>query len=453
MFTQFVNYIQKNVGTTAVTLVTVPANNQLAVNQLNCANVTSLAVTCSVTVTRSGVAIFILRNATVPAGGSLICVGESQKIVLMAGDVLQVQSSTATSIDCVVSGVLNDFNRTATVPTVVSGSNATIAVAPSATTIGEGGTVTFTVTTNLPNGSVVYWENVGTTNAQDFTDDLNQGAVAVSGGSASFTRTLRSNVAGDAGVGEGNETVVMIVGTTPRFLGGGALAASSTVTVLDNPVTDGLVMLLDAGNPSSYPGSGTTWTDLSGNGNNLTMVGSLTFSAGSFVSTANLSNYFIRNPFNHPTTAVTTEMWCRFNTGSSLDGVWSYAVSTVDNHNLVYDQSNLAIYGPTATSVPSGINVANNTWRQIVRTSDRATGEELLYIDGLLAFSTNISPGTNFISGGSLILGQEQDAVGGALDAGQALEGSYSIFRLYNRVLSAGEVQANFNASRGRFGI
>jgi hypothetical protein len=32
-------------------------------------------------------------------------------------------------------------------------------------------------------------------------------------------------------------------------------------------VTDGLVLALDAGNPKSYPGSGTAWTDLSGNGN------------------------------------------------------------------------------------------------------------------------------------------------------------------------------------------
>ena len=36
-------------------------------------------------------------------------------------------------------------------------------------------------------------------------------------------------------------------------------------------VTDGLVLALDAGNTKSYPGSGTTWTDLSGQGNNGTL--------------------------------------------------------------------------------------------------------------------------------------------------------------------------------------
>ena len=36
-------------------------------------------------------------------------------------------------------------------------------------------------------------------------------------------------------------------------------------------VTDGLTLLLDAGSENSYPGSGTTWTDLSGNGYDATL--------------------------------------------------------------------------------------------------------------------------------------------------------------------------------------
>jgi hypothetical protein len=44
-------------------------------------------------------------------------------------------------------------------------------------------------------------------------------------------------------------------------------------------VTSGLVLCLDAANPKSYPGSGTTWTDLSGNGNNGTLVNGPTYSS------------------------------------------------------------------------------------------------------------------------------------------------------------------------------
>lgn len=48
-------------------------------------------------------------------------------------------------------------------------------------------------------------------------------------------------------------------------------------------VTDGLVLALDAANPLSYPGSGTTWRDLSGNGNNGTLVNGPTFDIGNGV--------------------------------------------------------------------------------------------------------------------------------------------------------------------------
>jgi len=45
-------------------------------------------------------------------------------------------------------------------------------------------------------------------------------------------------------------------------------------------VTDGLVFAVDAANYESYPGSGTTWSDLSGNGNNGTLTNGPTFDSG-----------------------------------------------------------------------------------------------------------------------------------------------------------------------------
>lgn len=216
--------------------------------------------------------------------------------------------------------------------------------------------------------------------------------------------------------------------------------------------TNGLILCLDPGNTKSYPGSGNTWSDLSGNGNNLTMQGTLSFSSGAFTSTATISNYWGINPFNHPTTAVTVEMWALANSGSSSDGFWSYASTASDNNNLLYDQTNLGIYGPTGF-VATNISIADGVWRQLVRTSNRTSGAEILYINGQSVFSTTVLSGTNFTAGGSLILGQEQDSVGGSLDPNQALEGKYAIFRMYNRVLSAAEVSQNFQALRGRFGI
>ena len=219
-------------------------------------------------------------------------------------------------------------------------------------------------------------------------------------------------------------------------------------------VEDGLVLCLDAANLKSYPGSGVTWRDLSGNDNHFSMVGTLSFASGAFTSTASTSNYFIRNPFNHPTTAVTAEMWCLPNIGSFNDGLWSYASSATDNNQLLFNQSNLTIYGPVNDSGEiSNINIVDGKWKQIILTSNRSTGSAILYVDGEPKFTTTKYAGTNFTSGGSMVLGQDQDSVGGGLDANQAFEGKYSIFRIYNRVLSPSEILQNFNALRGRYNL
>jgi hypothetical protein len=54
----------------------------------------------------------------------------------------------------------------------------------------------------------------------------------------------------------------------------------STVEGGGNIITDGLVLLLDAANSKSYPGTGTTWTDLSRSGNNGTLINGPTFNSG-----------------------------------------------------------------------------------------------------------------------------------------------------------------------------
>jgi len=67
------------------------------------ANTTTNTVTAYVTLTSGGTTVFLVRNASVPAGGSLVPVGGVQKVVVEAGDVIQVQSSAATSLDVIVS--------------------------------------------------------------------------------------------------------------------------------------------------------------------------------------------------------------------------------------------------------------------------------------------------------------------------------------------------------------
>lgn len=104
--TTFTSYMNKNVGTAAATVVTAAAGAQTNIIGMSCANITNTAVTVSVYITRAAVDYYIVKDATVPQGGSLVPVGGDQKIVLNASDALKVVSSAATSIDVITSALV-----------------------------------------------------------------------------------------------------------------------------------------------------------------------------------------------------------------------------------------------------------------------------------------------------------------------------------------------------------
>jgi hypothetical protein len=225
-----------------------------------------------------------------------------------------------------------------------------------------------------------------------------------------------------------------------------------------NIITNGLVMLVDAGSYRSYPGSGVTWYDLSRNGNNFTINGSPTFTSSnpSFfnLSASQTSKYFIENPFSHPNGDVTYECWVKFGSTTLTGALLSYAVSGNDNNSLLFfDSGTLNFYGPTG-SVASSWTIPNTTtWYQIVRTRVATSGAEILYINGTSTYTTTLAAATNFTSGGSLVIGQEQDSVGGGFDSAQCFIGDISVVKIYNRTLTSLEVIQNYNAHKKRFGL
>ena len=106
MANTFTSYVNKNVGTSAATVVTVGASTQTTVIGMSAANTTSSPVTVDAYITRSAVDYYLVKGATVPVGSSLVIVGGDQKVVMGSSDALKVVSSAATSID-VVTSVLN----------------------------------------------------------------------------------------------------------------------------------------------------------------------------------------------------------------------------------------------------------------------------------------------------------------------------------------------------------
>jgi hypothetical protein len=106
MANTFTRYLNKDVGTSAATVVTVGVSTQTTIIGLSLANTTTSPITVSAFITVSAVDYYLIRNATVPVGGTLVVVGGDQKTVLVTGDALKVISSAATSAD-VITSVLN----------------------------------------------------------------------------------------------------------------------------------------------------------------------------------------------------------------------------------------------------------------------------------------------------------------------------------------------------------
>lgn len=97
----FKNYPSAAVGTSAATIVTATAST--TVIGMTIANILATPITVSVYVTTGGSNYYIVKDATVPAGGALVPIGGDQKLALAIGDALKVVSSDASSADVIVS--------------------------------------------------------------------------------------------------------------------------------------------------------------------------------------------------------------------------------------------------------------------------------------------------------------------------------------------------------------
>jgi hypothetical protein len=222
---------------------------------------------------------------------------------------------------------------------------------------------------------------------------------------------------------------------------------------------NGLILHLDAANVKSYLGSGTTWTDLSGNGNNGTLTNGPTFSSNNlgsivFDGTNDYVNVSYNSILNTPNGA-TYEMWIKptvATTGPFLNRGTSDSGATPDNPRFValstgalyFDWSSpgVDVYLQTATGV-----VTMGSWNQVIGLAT-PSAQLRTFVNGV---ETSYSTRVNSLS--STLPNTATSLEIGAATYYQFFNGSISIVRLYNRVLSATEILQNYNATKSRFGL
>lgn len=214
-------------------------------------------------------------------------------------------------------------------------------------------------------------------------------------------------------------------------------SSSSTVgnfVVLQKPniVKDGLILHLDAGNKDSYPGTGTTWYDLSGNRNNFTISSGLTFSNSdnTFTLTSTADNttntgMYKHNPSEQPSTSTiiyfikTTDVQSLFLKGISTN--WYLGAYRSGNKEYYSNCGTPVFYMDTVEKSNIYDYIRDGNWHML----------EFKNVD----ISTWTQWEFNNYSG---------------YDFGN---GNLSIFLIYNRALSSAESLQNFNALRGRFNL
>ena len=223
-------------------------------------------------------------------------------------------------------------------------------------------------------------------------------------------------------------------------------------------VTSGLVMLLDAGDTASYPGSGTTWTDTIGS-KEFTLFNGPTYNSanGGYINfVAASSQYGYATSFGSALTQYTVEVWHKFDgtlTGAApvLFGEGRGTYSNFMMGTTAGRTAPLKIQGgfwngawQQGTTDPGDYFQPANGWYQFVNTYDGA--QIKFYANNTLRITKTPSNFTIASSGLGLNIMRRQDAF-------NYWGGGMSIIRVYNRALSAVEIEQNWTANRSRFSI
>ena len=238
----------------------------------------------------------------------------------------------------------------------------------------------------------------------------------------------------------------------------------------DNIVTDNMVVYLDAGNNSSYSGSGTTWNDISGNGNNFTLVNGPTYSSSD-------GGAIVFDGTNDAAVSALNQAFFQFGTGDYSYGLWvkldtqgsssfaavlsSGAGSETGSWQIDLFLTNKfrhRLRTPSGTEELATNTISNftNNWYYIFAVNDRSEDELKIYVNGTLNATGS---GTNY---GSINVGNfssptdVKNVFNVATNRNQDsfIDGSVGQVHVYKgKALTASEVLQNYNASKSRYGL
>lgn len=219
--------------------------------------------------------------------------------------------------------------------------------------------------------------------------------------------------------------------------------------------TNGLVFCVDAADKNSYPGSGTTWSDVSGTDNTGILTNSPTFSS------TNMGNFIFDGADDYVITTsqlgisgVTSrsfECWIYIsnNVSKNIMGCGDNGLLNLFDTIVWYTSPYLQVIGhyyggdnDTISTLPSRNTLNINQWNQIVHLYDGTNAS--IYTNGVFSNSKSFTLNT---TNSTLLIGA------GKYTGFNYFSGNIALCRIYNRALTASEIQQNYNATKSRFGL
>jgi hypothetical protein len=219
------------------------------------------------------------------------------------------------------------------------------------------------------------------------------------------------------------------------------------------PITSGLICHVDAGRTDSYPGSGTTWTDLSGNSNHFTLTNGPTFDAndaGGALKTDGSNDHITNTSMNLSTSdytiiianryypgGVTNGRICSGNSTNWLLGGWA-------NRTRVHYSQGWVSPSALNTAVPGGDTGTDYNWLISIATRDHSADQSSHWVNGLLQQrnSAGGGGGPNGLTFGRYGPGNSEFSTS-----------QHAFCAVYNRVLTDQEIFISYEYARQRFGV
>jgi len=223
-------------------------------------------------------------------------------------------------------------------------------------------------------------------------------------------------------------------------------------------IPDGLVFHLDAGNSASYPGSGSTWTDLAGSGMTTTLYNSPTFTSanGGYLSFVPSSSQYAQTSIpSFPLSSLSTwtiEVWHYYN-GITSDGAPCILTDIYgpDGVNINFFLGSLTTLAPGLQVgfykdnffITSGETLPATGWYHLVGTYDGSNVK--LYVNNVLTQTQaqNETPTSGGVGIRFMRTWNFENYWGGGL----------AVVRIYNGAKGASDVSINYNGSKRRFGL